>query len=162
MRGPRRAQVRDGWGGSCGGYPPGPALRTHRSAAVTMSFFPLSLSQAFRLCGSSGVIVSIPPEVPLRAQPQHPGKEYKGCRTGQVAFSLVLLDHSEWGIPTTQGRRRYSQIKESKPSDACGNDTVHRFPTVTAFDASFPTQCLQTTGYRPHLIDPKTLFLNKI
>lgn len=72
MRGLWRAQVRDGRGGA-GRAPPGPALRTHRvPAVVTMPFFPWNASQVFRLCDASGVIVTISPEVPLQAWPQHP------------------------------------------------------------------------------------------
>ena len=56
MRGPWRAQVRDGWDASWGEQPPPPALRTHRSAVVTTSFLPLNLFQVFRLCDSNGVM----------------------------------------------------------------------------------------------------------
>lgn len=54
------------------------------------------------------------------------------------------------------------KIRESKLAEACGNDTVYPFPTTIACDASFPMHCLRTTGHRPHFIDLKRLFFNKI
>lgn len=103
MRGLWRAQVRDGRGGSWGEHPPGPALRTHRPAVVTMPFFPWNVSQVFRLCDASGVIVTISPggATPSLA-PAPMLKSKKAAKRAEPAFSLILLDHSERSIPTTQ------------------------------------------------------------
>lgn len=96
MRGLWRAQVRDGRGGSWGEHPPGPALRTHRPAVVTMPFFPWNVSQVFRLCDASGVIVTISPggATPSLA-PAPMLKSKKAAKRAEPAFSLILLDHSE-------------------------------------------------------------------
>ena len=105
----------------------------------------------------------VPLEGPLRAWPQHLCQRVKRPQNGQNP-------RSHWFYWTTQNElyRQHTvmltlhKIKESKLSEACGNDTVHHFPTTIACDASFPIHCLRTTGYRPHFIDLKRLFFNKI